>query len=97
MVVAKLSDGVTISTILDSVRDDVEGIDHTALLCHQDVHNIKHQYNIEGIELHENDHTSVSLWVESMKNQAADNDGDNPILIFKQQGYEQIGDVDNKV
>ena len=48
MVTAKLSDGVTISTILDSVRDNVEGIDRTALLCRQDVHNFKHQYNIEG-------------------------------------------------
>ena len=95
MVAAKLSDGVTISTILDSVRDNVEGIDHTALLCRQDVHNIKHQYNIEGTKLHENDHTRVSLWVEGMRNQATDNDDDNPILIFKQQGQEQTGDVDD--
>ena len=96
MVVAKLSDGVTISTILDSVRDNVEGIDRTALLCYQDVHNIKHQYNIERTKLHENDHTSVSLWVESIRNQAADNNGDNSILILKQQGHEQTGDVNDK-
>lgn len=61
MIAAKLSDGVSISTILDSVRDSVQSIDRTALLCRQDVHNIKHQYNIEGTKLDENDHTQVYL------------------------------------
>ena len=42
-------------------------------LCCQDVHNISHQYNIEGIKLHPNDHRSVSLWVESMAEQYNDN------------------------
>ena len=48
MIAAKLSDGVTISVILDSVRDSIEKIDRTALLCRQDIHNIRHQYNIAG-------------------------------------------------
>ena len=33
MIAAKLSDGVTISAILDSVRDSVEKIDRNSLLC----------------------------------------------------------------
>ena len=96
MIAAKLSDGVTISTILDSVRDNVECIDRTALLCRQDVYNVKHQYNIEGTKLHENDHTSVSLWVDSLRSkEATDDDSDNPIFIFKQQGHEQTSDIDD--
>ena len=35
----------------------------------------------ELYKLHDNDHTSVSLWVESMRNQAADDDDDNPISL----------------
>ena len=90
MIAVKLSDGVTISTILDSVSNNLDEISCAALLCHQDVHNISHQYNIEGIKLHANDHRSVSLWVDSMGDQA----NNNPILVFKEQGHEQLIDVD---
>uniref|UniRef100_A0A1X7T4G0 MULE transposase domain-containing protein n=1 Tax=Amphimedon queenslandica TaxID=400682 RepID=A0A1X7T4G0_AMPQE len=96
MIAAKLSDGVTLSNILDSVRDNVESINRTALLCCQDVHNIKHQYNIEGTKHHENDHKSVSLWVDSLRSEAAtDDDSDNAVLIFKQLGHEQSNDIDD--
>ena len=91
MIAAKLSDGVTISVILDSVRDSIEKIDRTALVCQQD---IRHQYNIAGTKLHKNDHRSVSLWVESMRDQA-NNDGNDPILVFKQQSHEQPSDIDD--
>ena len=94
MIAAKLSDGVTISTILNSIRNNLDEIDRTALLCRQDVHNISHQYNIEGIKLHANDHRSVSLWVNSMGDQD-DDSNDNPVFIFKQQGQEQSSDVDD--
>ena len=61
-------------------------------MCQQeDVHNISHQYNIEGIKLHANDHRSISLWVDSMGDQA----DDNPILVFKQQDQEHLIDVDD--
>ena len=54
-IAAKLNDGVTISTILDSIRDNVDKVDRGALLCRQDIHNVGHQYNIDAIKLHEND------------------------------------------
>ena len=90
-IAAKLNDGVTISTILDSIRDNFDKVDRGALLCLQDVHNVGHQYNIDAIKLHENDLQSVSLWVDSMEDQCED----NPIIVFKQQGNEQSGDLND--
>ena len=90
-IAAKLNDGVTISTILDSVRDNVDKVDREALLCRQDIHNVGHQYNIDGIKLHENDLQSVSLWVDSMGEKCED----NPVILFKQQGKEQSDDLND--
>ena len=36
-IAAKLNDGVTISTILDSIRDNVDKVDRRALLCRHKV------------------------------------------------------------
>ena len=60
-------------TVLDSVCD-----------CCQVAHNIRHQYNLEGVKLHTNDHTSVSLWVESVnKSCECDSVEENPVQLFK--------------
>ena len=72
----------------------MDEIDRTALLCRQDVHNISHQYNIEGIKLLANDHRGMSLWVNSMGDQD-DDSNENPIFVFKQQGQKQSSDVDD--
>ena len=75
-VAAKLADGVTISNIFDSIHEEPhDGVLSRKHLCHQDIHNIKYQYNIEGVQLHSDDHTSVSLLVENMMEVT-----DNPIL-----------------
>ena len=53
MIVAKLHEGVAISSILDYIRDNVqEQVGHRELANHQDIRNICHQYNIK---LHPND------------------------------------------
>ena len=90
-IAAKLNDGVTISTILDSIRDNVDKVDRGAILCRQDIHNVGHQYNIDAIKLHKNDLQSVSFWVHSMEDQCED----NPVIAFKQQGKEQSGDLND--
>ena len=93
MVAAKLADGVTITSIVDSVRINAVSDGHLNrkhLLCRQDVHNIQNQYNIEGVKLHGNDHTSVSLWVEAMKDNV-----ENAVLVFKQQGEDQPSDLND--
>ena len=81
---AKLQQGVTIEKILDSSRDTVaEKMERKHLISRQDIHNIKRQYNIDGIERHSNDYTSVQAWVKECKTLDY-----NPIVVFKQQGNE---------
>ena len=88
---AKLQQGVTIEKILDSIRDTVaEKMERKHLISRQDIHNIKRQYNIDGIERHTNDYTSVQAWVEQCKTFDY-----NPIVVFKQQGNEQNDDTDD--
>lgn len=51
MIAAKLHDGVAIQAILDSIRDNIHSeIDRSTLVNRQDIHNVRHQYNIEGIQ-----------------------------------------------
>uniref|UniRef100_A0A1X7VUM5 C2H2-type domain-containing protein n=1 Tax=Amphimedon queenslandica TaxID=400682 RepID=A0A1X7VUM5_AMPQE len=91
-VAAKLADGVTVSNIFDSIREQsLDGVLHRKhLLCRQDIHNIKHQYNIEGVQLHSDDHTSVSLLVKNMMESM-----DNPVFIYKKQGQKQSPDIND--
>ena len=87
----KLEQGVCIDRILDDIRDSVDGdIDRQHLITQQDVHNIKYQYNIEGITRHQNDLTSVTAWVIEM--QSLDY---NPILLFKKQCDKQPYGMDS--
>ena len=89
MIAAKLHDGVSTNAILDCIPDNVHGkVGHAELVTRQDVHNIRHQYN----QFHQNDHCSVQLWVESIKNYA---DIESPALLFKQQGAEQPDDLND--
>ena len=75
--------GVTIDKILDDIRDNVfeTGLQWEHLTSKQDIINIKRQYNIEGIQRHQNDQTSVTSWVEEMESMEF-----NPVLAFKPQG-----------
>ncbi len=78
----KLQQGITLERILDDIRDSVNGKLHRDhLTTKQDLHNIKHIYNIEGIMRHSNDLTSVTAWVEEMSQL--------PYITFKQQGLKQ--------
>ena len=64
-IAAQLQQGVTIERIMDNIRDDtMEGIIREHLVTKQDVHDVKNQYNIEGVMRHVNDLTSVCAWVE---------------------------------
>ena len=53
--------------VLDDIRDNVSyelGREH--LVTRQDLHNIKAQYNIDGMIRHKNDLISVLSWVTEM-------------------------------
>ena len=83
MIAAKLQEGVSPSSIFDSIRDNVEGeLGRKELINHQDIRNIRQQYNIEGIKLNADDAKSVFLWVQNLNDQC---DNDKPIILYKPQ------------
>ena len=84
-IATKLKQGITTQRILDDIRTQKQGTSTTRehLINRKDVNNIRHQYNIDGIQKHTNDLISVSYWVEGMENLEY-----NPVLLFKQQGDE---------
>ena len=93
MIAAKLQDGVKIQMILDSICDGVvTEIGQYELINRQDIHNICHQYNIDGIQYHTNDHLSVQLWVDNLQ---SGSDDESPVLLFKEQGVEQSDDLND--
>ena len=54
--------------ILDSIRKSVyNNIKWEHLINRQDIHNIKTQYNIEGINCHANNLISVNAWILDMQ------------------------------
>ena len=88
-VAGKLREGVAIDSILDHIRDQAsDSLRREHLISHQDVHNVKRQYKIDGVEQHRNDQTSVCAWVEEL--QSLDY---NPIVTFKPQGMEKEGSL----
>ena len=90
-IATKLHEGVSEKKILDEIRDNVtSSIGREHLISIQDIQNIGRQYNVEGVQRHQNDLQSVDIWVEEMRNESY-----NPILLYKTQGVEQGNDVDN--
>ena len=90
-IAAKLQEGVSEKKILDDTRDDGPSqIGREHLVTLQDIQNIRRQYNIEGVQRHQNDHQSVGIWVEEMASAHY-----NPILLYKVQGVEQTDGMDN--
>ena len=78
-------------TLRDNVHSD--NVSQTELVSCQDIHNIRHKYNIEGVQYHANDHCSVYLWVENMI--SSDTDLQSPVQFYKEQGVEQTDDLND--
>lgn len=90
-IAAKLQQGVSMDRIMDDIRETVsKELNREHLISRQDLHNIKKQYNIDGVIRHQNDLISTSAWVEDMKNLKY-----NSVLLFKRQGEEQNDHMDN--
>ena len=67
-VASKLKEGVEIDSILDHICDQAsDSLRCEHLISRQDVHNIKRQYKINGVERHKNDQISVCAWVEELE------------------------------
>ncbi len=81
-IASKLLQGISMDRIMDDIRDTIfSKINRQHLISKQDLHNIKTQFNIEGIVKHKNDLMSVSAWVEELKKMDY-----NSVLAFKNQG-----------
>ena len=93
-IAAQLQAGVSSEKIVDEIRDVSlsDGIKRQHLIVKQDIRNIARVLNLDNIQKHSNDQTSVALWV----NEAISQDY-NPVLVFKPQGQENavIGTTDN--
>ena len=65
---------------------------HEHLVVKQDIKNIACLLNLDNIQKHSNDQTSVSLWVKEAINQDY-----NPVLVFKPQSRENavVGNTDD--
>ena len=81
-IAAQLATGVSMDKILDNVRESIT--DHTErihLLTKKDLYNIEKSFNVRKEQRHNDDATSVRIWVEEMRQRE-----DNPVLLYKPQG-----------
>ena len=66
-IAGKLSQGVDIQHILDDVRDNIGSkYQRLHLLTRKDIKNIERSYCVTEHQKHQDDATSVHLWVEEM-------------------------------
>ena len=77
-IAAKLQHRVSMEQILNDISDSVTNkLGRKYVVTRQDLHNIRTQFNIDGIMRHKNDLTSVMSWVEEMTTLDY-----NPVLSF---------------
>ncbi len=86
-VAGKLTQGVEVDRILDDVRDNIGGrLERIHLITRKDIANIERAYGLRGHRRHDDDATSVRLWVDEMESK-----GDKtPVLVYKEQGKNYI-------
>lgn len=86
-IAGKLAQGVKVEYILDEIRDNIGvRLERIHLITRKDIANIERAYGLRGHRRHDDDATSVRLWVDEM-----DSKGDkSPVLVFKEQGKNHI-------
>ena len=68
MIANKLRHGITHQRNLDDIQEvNDTNISQDDLVNKKDISNIKNQYNIEGIQRHQNELISVSSWLKEME------------------------------
>ena len=78
-IAAKLSQGVSMTSVMDYIRDSMCGpLNRDHLITRADLHNIKQQYNINCMQKASDDADSVLYWVQEMQSEKF-----NPVLFFK--------------
>ena len=83
LIASKLAQGVNMTSILDFIRDSQIGpLSRDHLTTRSDIHNIKHQYNINYMQKDNDDAKSMMYWVAEMEQET----GYNPVICYKGQG-----------
>lgn len=79
-----LHQGVPISTVIDTMRDQLgPALERDKLLSRRDVHNIRAAFNIgSAMKAADDDHTYFTIWAEQL-NDVAD---DSAALVYQPQG-----------
>ena len=81
-IAAKLSQGISMTSVMDYMRDSMCGpLNRDHLITRADLHNIKQQYNINCMQKDSDDADSVLYWVQETQCEEF-----NPVLLFKPQG-----------
>lgn len=81
-IASQLAQGITPQHVLDKIRDSVHNkFERIHLITKKDIRNVERSFGWCGSERHRDDVTSVSLWVEEMKQSDS-----NPVLMYKAQG-----------
>ena len=90
-IAAQLAQGVDIQRILDNIRDNLgKEFQRIHLLTKKDIYNIEKTYGLKVAQKHQDDATSVNIWVEEMRSSKG-----NPVILYKKQGEPQPDDCDN--
>ena len=82
-IAGKLTHGVEVDRIIDDIRENIgDKIQRIHLTTKKDIANIERAFGLRGHRKHDDDATSVRLWVKEMKSK-----GDKtPVLLYKEQG-----------
>ena len=81
-IAAKLQQGVTITKILDDIRNSVgEKFEKVHLVDKRDIRNIGNAFEVDEIQRHKNDQDSVLSWINEWRDSPQ-----NPVLFYKLQG-----------
>ncbi len=84
-IAGKLAQGVTKEHILDSIRDNIgKRFERIHIITRKDIINIERSFGLQGNRRHDDDATSVKLWVEEINQ----NGNYSPVLLYKGQGQE---------
>ena len=79
-IAGKLAQGVNVQHIIDEIRDNVgDKFERIHLITRKDIANIEKSYGLRGSRRHNDDATSVQLWVDETGKK-------NPVLLYKPQG-----------
>ena len=88
-IAAKLVQGVPQMTILDQIRDNIQGecLTREHIVSEKDIQNIAFAFDTDEVRRHDNDQDSVLAWI----NEWDENKDTNPILFYKLQGQPMTG------